>query len=805
MKSVTICVLALSWADRHDLMGEISIPAPVVTTHFGSLPQANVVHPRPVVDDFDPDCGLTGLPAYRHGPTTAVKQIAIGFVIGVMLAQCAGEPPREEGGKREEPVAATPVAGAPIVLISIDTLRSDHLPVYGYADLATPAIDALRRDGILYERAYCHAPLTLPSHVSLLTGLLPDVHGIRDNQGYPFASAGLPFLPRTLRDLGYATGAAVSALVLSRASGLGTESFDFYDDDVEFRENAALGGLSRRGDETLRAAEPWLRSVAGRPFFFFFHLYEPHLPYAPPEPFASRYASAYDGEIAAADQVVGQLLALLRELGVYERAIIVLLSDHGEGLGDHGEEEHGIFLYREALQVPLIIKLPAGRRAGDAVGAPVQLVDVYPTLAALVGAPVPEDLPGTSLVRPAGEAASRPIYAETFYPRLHYGWSDLASLIEGRFHYLDGPDPELYDLEADPSETRNLLQEQSQVAAALRRHLTAYRRTLTPPSPVADETRAKLEALGYLGGTAAVVDGPLPDPKAQIPTLADLRIAFEHVKKQEFAQAVPAFRKVLAANPGMLDAWKHLGEALRQLGRPEEALDAYRKALEISGGDGELTLTVALLHLELGRLDEARAGIARAQSRGLEVDRALRRLGLALARAGRLGEATAILRPLAATEDPPAMNALALIFAESGRRDAATAILRRVLEIDPTNAEAHEHLGLVHLRERRWDAAAAASRRALELDDRRVDAWNNLGVALYYQGQRSVALDAWERAVKLDPRQYDTLYNLGTRAVEMGRREQARRALTRFVEGAPPERYGDDLRRARVLLRRLGG
>ncbi|MCP4662019.1 MAG: sulfatase-like hydrolase/transferase [bacterium] len=738
-----------------------------------------------------------------------MKRIAIGFGIGVMLVHCAGDSPREEGGKREPPAAATPVAGAaagePVVLISIDTLRSDRLPVYGYSEVATPAIDALRRDGILYERAYCHAPLTLPSHVSLMTGLLPDVHGIRDNQGYPFASAGLPFLPRTLQGLGYATGGAVSAYVLGRESGLGVESFDFYDDGVAFRENTALGGMSRRGAETLRAAEPWLRSVDG-PFFFFFHLYEPHLPHDPPEPFASRYAAAYDGEIAAADEAVGELVALLRELGVYERAIIVLLSDHGEGLGDHGEEEHGILLYREALQVPLIVKLPAGRRAGDTVADPVQLVDVYPTLLALLGAPVPEDLPGRSLLQgAAGEEAPRPIYAETFYARLHYGWSDLASLIAGRFHYLDGPDPELYDLEADPSETRNLLREQSQVAATLRRQLSAYRRALEPPSPVAAETRARLEALGYLGGTAQGVDGPLPDPKAQLPTLADLRLAFEHVKKQDHARAVPAFRKVLAANPGMLDAWEHLGEALRHLGRWEEALDAYRKALEISGGDPELILTVALLDLELGRLDQARAGIAHAEEQGAAVDAAQRRLGLALARAGRFEQALAILRPLAAGEDPAAMNALALIYSEGGRQDAAAAILRRVLEIDPANAEAHEHLGLVHLRESRWAAAAAASRRALELDERRADAWNNLGVALYYQGRRAAALDAWERAVELDPRQLDTLYNLGTRAAEMGRREQARRALARFIEIAPSERYRDDLRRARVLLRRLGG
>ena len=246
----------------------------------------------------------------------------------------------------------------------------------------------------------------------------------------------------------------MSAYVLQGRNGLET-GFDFYEDGIELRTNRGLGGLQRPGSETLRVSLDWLRGAAEKPFFFFFHIYEPHTPYAPPEPFAARYAAApYDGEIAAADAIVGDLLAELKRLEVYDEALVILLSDHGEGLNEHGEEEHGVLLYREAIHVPLLLKLPEGRRAGETVEAPVELTDVLPTVLSLLDLPVPEKLSGRSLLA-APEA--RRAYSETFYPRLHFGWNELSSLIDRRWHYIEGPDPELYDLAADPKETRNLL------------------------------------------------------------------------------------------------------------------------------------------------------------------------------------------------------------------------------------------------------------------------------------------------------------------------------------------------------------
>ena len=507
-------------------------------------------------------------------------------------------------------------AGTPVVLISIDTLRADHLPAYGYKGVETPHLDALRRDAILFANAYTPTPLTFPAHSSLLTGLLPGQHGVRDNVGYSLdagkiSRGELPFLPWILKGKGYATGGAVSAYVLLGKNGLKT-GFDFYEDGIELVSNRGLGGLQRPGSETLQVSREWLRGAAEKPFFFFFHIYEPHTPYAPPPPFAARYAaSPYDGEIAAADAIVGDLIGELKRLDVYDRAIVVLLSDHGEGLNEHGEEEHGILLYREAIHVPLLLKLPDGQRAGETSGAPVELTDVVPTVLSLLGLAVPESLPGRSLLAVPEE---RRAYSETFYPRLHFGWNELASLIDRRWHYIEGPDPELYDVVADPGEKRNLLKEQRRVYAGMRRELAGYDRKLAPPSAVDEETRRAMIALGYVGSSGGATEGPLPDPKSRIGALADLKVGFRHSSRGEHREAVAAFRRVLASNPKMVDAWEFLARSLQKTGETDAAVEAYREALRISGGSPHIAMSAASLWFELGDLAEAETHAKLAES-----------------------------------------------------------------------------------------------------------------------------------------------------------------------------------------------
>lgn len=511
------------------------------------------------------------------------------FPIALLLAACGG---RGLPGARSE---------TPVILISIDTLRSDRLPAYGYKGVATPNLDAFRADSILFERAYSHCPLTLPSHASVFTGQLPAETGIRDNTGYTLA-ANSSTLAEVLGRSGYATGAAVSAYVLRKGTGI-ERGFHAWDDDVGAeRAGVTISSVQRDGAKTIAAAEQWLSANASKPFLYFLHLYEPHSPYEPPAEYRRKY-SAYDGEIAYSDALVGRFLQRLKDLGVYDKALIVVFSDHGEGLNDHGEDEHGIFLYREALQVPLLVKLPDGDRRGESVAAPVQLSDIFPTVLAATGTGKAPQSAGNSrsLLDPP---VKRQIYSESYFARFHFGWSDLHSLIDERHHYIRAPQPELYDV-ADAAEKQNVLESQRRAYAALRTSIEPLIKTAEAPKPVDAEEAAKLAALGYLG-SAAQVEGPLPDPKTKIDTYRRIREAFGHFKAGRYAEALDFYQRLLRENPRMLDLWDVSARALVRLGRPAEAIAAAKEALKLSPHSSHLVILIATVALESGQLEDAR-------------------------------------------------------------------------------------------------------------------------------------------------------------------------------------------------------
>lgn len=506
----------------------------------------------------------------------------------------------------------SPPHQGPLILISIDTLRADRLPAYGYAEVATPAIDALAAHGIVFERAYSHSPQTFPAHASMLSGRLPFEHGVRDNVGY-LVKDDERTLAELLRSRGFATGAAVSSYVLRRESGI-AKGFSFYDSELPAASpESSVGAVQRDGAETLAAAEKWLATQGDRRFFLFLHLYEPHKPYAPPVRF-SRY-TPYDGEIAYADEIVGRLVQTLEHRGLYDEATIVLVSDHGEGLGDHGEQEHGLFLYDESIRVPFILKQPGGEGAGRRVATPVQLIDLVPTLLDLVRAPIPSNLRGRSL-RPildeeSGTVREQGIYAEAFYSRFHFGWSELYSLTDSRYRYVKAPREELYDLEHDPDEQRNIAGERQQAAAAMRGAIEQLisGRVVEAPSQISAADEERFAALGYIGSTRAPASADaeaLADPKDMRHVLEAYRKAVDLAADRRYAAAIDGLRVIATENPGMVDVWQQMGALLLRTGRAEEAVAAFRKVVELRPDDAHGLVAVAGALVRARKMDEAR-------------------------------------------------------------------------------------------------------------------------------------------------------------------------------------------------------
>ena len=551
------------------------------------------------------------------------------------------------------------------------------------------------------------------------------MHGVRDNIGFAVDSARTPLLQQRLHQAGYATGAAVSAEVLAKRTGIAA-GFDQFDEPDEPHASANGGAArSHRAGAALTAARPGTAAVAaairfldgagGAPFFYFLHLYEPHSPYRPPEPFRSRYADPYDGEIATADALVGTYLAELDRRGLYDSALILLLSDHGEGLGDHGEDEHGLLLYREEIQVPLVVKLPGAVRAGERVGRNVALIDVVPTVLELLG-PAGRAAPGSSLLA-AGAAVpadDRTIYSETMYPLIHFGWSDLSSIVSGNLHLVEGLRPEVFDLVHDAAERQDRANEERRPLAAMRRALAAIDRTLVPPAPADAETIAKLGALGYLGTPAPDQDrATLEDPRDKVAGIAPVLRGLRLYNEGDYAAAVEVLRLAVGRKGSGAEAdssalaWQYLGASYDALGRKNEALAAYRQGMGVAGSPSYLAETAALRLLELGRPQAAADLVARELDRHPYSARLLVLQSRALLQLGRLDDAARAASD-AVTRAPKLADAFyQRAVVALARRDGLAAIDDLVLAVrlDPRHLEARKALAM--LRHAQGDDAEA--------------------------------------------------------------------------------------------------
>jgi arylsulfatase A-like enzyme/Flp pilus assembly protein TadD len=641
--------------------------------------------------------------------------------------------------------------GAPVILISVDTLRADRLPAYGYRQVETPNIDGLRRDSVLFERVYSHCPMTLPSHASMFTGSLPTEHGVRNNIGYRFEGARFRTLAEELRERGYAAGAAVSSYVLRSDTGI-DDGFEFYEDSIAVATAGATSEHQRSGRETLKHALAWILEHREQPFFFFLHLYEPHAPYDPPEPFKSRYPSAYDGEIAAADAIVGELVRSLTASGLYDPAIIIFTSDHGEGLWDHGEDQHGILLYREALWVPLLVKLPGSHQA-DSISRPTPLAHLFGTVLRLVGI----DLPSrpASWFDAGGEA--RPIYSETLYPRIHLGWSELRSLIDGRYHYIEGPSPELYDLERDPGEARNLITIERRAASRLRKEMQAYPATAAAIGEIDPEEARKLAALGYVGTPRERGAGPLPNPRDEVRNLDRIKAAFRLADERRLEEAAAALRSLLQENPKLLDVWSKLGEVLEESGRYDEAIEVYRSAIaHAERFSPDLALALGFAHLKHGETaaaaDHARLALT---THPREANELLARVAL---EEGRFDAAEEHVRSALEHGDsqPATLLLLADVERTAGKLERALRSVqeaeRRAAELGVGRLQGADYLrGDLLARLDRPEEAAAAYGREIAAFPQHLQAYANLAVILMIQGRSAEANELLEQMARSNP------------------------------------------------------
>lgn len=647
-----------------------------------------------------------------------------------------------------------------VILITIDTLRADSLGFAGNGRVRTPYLDSLAARGTRFTNAHAHNVVTLPSHANILTGLYPYQHGLRDNAGFVLEPQHRT-LGAMMREAGYATAAFVSAFPLDSRFGLNA-GFDVYDDQYREASNPLDFVVQERpAEETLAAARKWYDSAEGKKFLWV-HLYDPHAPYDPPSPFREQYRdSPYLGEIAYVDAQLSRFLTPILE--ARPDTVVVLTADHGEALGDHGEQTHGLFAYESTLKVPLLIVDP--ERAPRVQNEGARHVDLVPTILKRAGANVPDGLPGHDLF---GDAAAADSYFEAMSASLNRGWAPLVGLIHAGRKYIDLPLPELYDLAADPAESRNLVSDDRRTLFAMRKLLAdnAPNRSATRRT-VDDSQKALLMSLGYISGSAEPKNYTADDdPKNLVDVDNELHEAVALYQSGRLAESIAMLRVILKKSPDVKVAQEMLAFMLQQDENPQAAIEMLQRAVQ-----------------------------ADAASDAMKV-----RLGMLLSATGKAPEALALLRPFASGRDPDILNAYGIALADSGDLRTATEVFQRVLAIDGTNATAWQNLGVVALRAGDVHAARTNLGKALALNDRMPAALNLMGVIEAKSGHADLAIEWWRRAVRADPRLYDALYNLAIVASRAGRNDIAREALRQFIDTAPPQRYADDIASARALL-----
>jgi arylsulfatase A-like enzyme/Flp pilus assembly protein TadD len=669
-----------------------------------------------------------------------------------------------------------------VILITIDTLRADHVGCYGAQTVKTPTLDALAHDGVVFERALSQVPLTWPSHAVILTGTYPFQNGVQDFTGQPLAPQ-FRSVAQAFKQAGYATGAVVSAFVLDRSWGL-ARGFDFYDDafSAETFEKKETGLVDRRAGESVAHAIAWLKKAPRRPFFLWLHLYDPHSPYDPPEPYRSEYRGhLYDGEIAYADHELGNLMAWLKQNRLYDSSLIVALSDHGESLGEHGEDEHGFFVYNATVHVPLIVKPPAGSGiAAGRRGEPVETAAVAPTLLQLAGVKDSTDSPnsiyaqfqshallgtGSGTNQAGSQAASQtardPAYSETFYPFSSFGWSPLHALESERFHFIEAPKPELYDLESDPGETRNIAAQQPATVAVFREKMQAllahnpFIRQDAGAGNLSPDAQEKLRALGYFGFHAAVsaesLKQGLADPKDKLWEFNAILKAEDAFQRNEDDRAEALLSEVQQKDPQIYVIPFLLGESALRRQNWERAVEQLQRCLTLNPNFDNAMTGLARALAKLNRVDEAKSWLNKALQSNPQNYQACYQIGLLDAGSDPGAAQSAYEKTIAIQPNFSAgQRELGMLFFQQKNFAAAAPHLEKAIELGLEDARMHNFLGICYNRTNRTLKATREFQRAIELEPKLAEAYLNLAFAHQLLHHAKAAHEEYAAACKLD-------------------------------------------------------
>lgn len=689
-----------------------------------------------------------------------------------------------------------------VVIITLDTTRFDAMGYAGAAGNPTPTIDGLGQRGVIFEQAVASVPLTLPSHSTIFTGILPPKHGVRDNGGFVLDPRHVTLAER-LKERGWKTGGFVGAYVLDAKWGI-DQGFDHYFDEFDLRKykRISLGDVARPASEVVDAALPWLEQHSREKFFAWLHFYDPHTPYAPPEPFKSRFPDRpYVGEVAYVDSQVARVTNWLAGRGLLDRTIVIVTADHGESLGEHGEGTHGLFIYDATMRVPMVIRTPYAAAAGRRVKQVVRSHDIAPTVLELLGLPADQAMDGRSLApfMAGARADDLDAYSESLYARHHYGWSELKALRAGRFKFIDAPRPELYDLELDPRERDNLFDARRPLADRLASELLkAGAEQVTDGAPaqatVDPETRERLAALGYIGSfvsTPKTAGEKLADPKDKIEIFNLMFAATENAGNETPEQVIARFEKVLSEDPNVLDAWIMLGNEYFKKRDYRGAIDKYQRALQINPDYDLATINLAGAYRALGEYDAAIVGYERYLARDPKNAYVIYQLGELYVDMGKLDDAEATFRRAIALDErvASAENALGVVAFKRGQLDKAEQHAKAALQKSPDVKLAHHNLALIA--EQRGDATRAKQEYRAEIEAQ-PDAFKtafNLARLHEQLRERDEAEKAYRTALEMNPRFAEGYFYLAKFCLDAGRLEEAAFNARKGLEIGPASEF----------------